>query len=495
MSLMGVDIGTSSCKAVVFSESGRMLASAAQDYSPTFLEGGRVEMDAHALWRAAAWAIREAAAQARDPVVGLTISSHGETFVPVDPRGEPMGPAILNADNRAAAEAAEWEQGFGRRRTFEITGTVVHPAFPLLKLRWLRSHQPELFRRAARFASVSDYALLRLGLPPYIGHSLASRFLLFDVRRHCWSEEILTAAGLSPEQLPIPAPAGAVAGRLSAGAAAELGLRAGTLVAVGGHDQACGAVGMGAIRPGMVSDSLGSYECVVHVDDHPRLDEAALAANLNSYCHVVPGHYITIVYFPSGMMVKWYCDLLSGEEAANSPADLYEQLEAKAPPGPTGLCITPHLIGSATPHFDSRATGAIVGLTPATDRYQLYKGILEGIASELAIVTEVLAGVVGPFDAIRASGGGARSALGLRLRATITGRRIQTLESPEAVCLGAALLAGVAAGVYRDLPEAVEQAVRVVGTIEPDPDEARAYARQLRQYRLLYPALAPLREL
>jgi sugar (pentulose or hexulose) kinase len=197
-------------------------------------------------------------------------------------------------------------------------------------------------------------------------------------------------------------------------------------------------------------------------------------------------------------MVRWFCDTFCGEDAAAARTQgtgLHEYLEAAAPDGPTGLCITPHLIGTANPHFDPRATGVIFGLTQTTSRHQIYKGILEGLACELAIVSDLLADAVGPFDLLRCTGGGARSRLGLRLRATMTGRSMQTLTCPEAICLGVALLAGTTAGVYEDLAQAVGQAVRVAETIPPDSSAAAAYARQVEQYRRLYPALGPLREL
>lgn len=493
MSLMGVDIGTSSCKAAAFDAAGRMLAAATRQYHPTFPGPARVEMDPEGLWQAVASAIGAVAQEAAEPVAALAISSHGETFIPVDARGAAIGPAILNVDSRATAEAAECELRFGRRWIFQTTGQIVNPSYPLVKFEWLRRHQPDIVRAAHRFAGPSDYALLRMGLPPYTDYSIASRYLAFDVSARRWSEEMLEFSGVSSEQLPAVRPAGTIAGRLSPAAAADLGLSAGTLVAVGGHDQACGALGMGAIPAGMVSDSMGTFECVVHVDDQPRLGESALAANLNSYCHVVPGRYITIVYFPAGIMLKWFADLFA--DTGSDLGRMYADLEAQAPTGPTGLLVLPHLIGSSTPHFDSRATGAIVGLTAASDRARIYKGILEGMACELGIVADVLASEVGPFDTIRATGGGARSRLGMRLRADLTGRRFQVLESPEAVCLGAALLAGLAAGVYASLAEAAEQAVRVVDTIEPDPEVREAYRGQVARYRALYPALSPIREM
>jgi xylulokinase len=475
-----------------------VLAEAAEDYTPQFPAPARVEMDPDALWQAVAAAIESAAAASAEPVEAVGLSSHGESFVPVDGSGAALSPAIMNADNRAAEEARWWEQQLGRERIFQSTGMIVHPMYPMPKLRWLRIHEPELFERAARFVSVSDYVLLKLGLEPKIAYPLACRFMAFDVRQLRWDDEILAAAELSAERLPTPVPAGTAAGRLSRTAAADLGLQPDVPIVVGGHDQPNGALGMGAIAPGMVTNSLGTWECLVAVADEPTLGAPALAGSLNSYCHVVPGAYITIAYFPAGIMVRWFCDTFCGEDAAAARTQgtgLHEYLEAAAPDGPTGLCITPHLIGTANPHFDPRATGVIFGLTQTTSRHQIYKGILEGLACELAIVSDLLADAVGPFDLLRCTGGGARSRLGLRLRATMTGRSMQTLTCPEAICLGVALLAGTTAGVYEDLAQAVGQAVRVAETIPPDSSAAAAYARQVEQYRRLYPALGPLREL
>ncbi|MCJ7823010.1 MAG: FGGY family carbohydrate kinase [Armatimonadetes bacterium] len=266
MSLMGVDIGSSRCKAVVFGASGRVVAEAVEGYAPEFPGPAMVEMDPEVLWRAVASAVASAASEVKgDPVEAVGLSSHGETFVAVDERGEAMGPAILNADNRATAEAAWWEERLGRRRIFEITGLIVHPMYPMPKIRWLREHKPELFAGASRFVSISDYVLLRLGLEACIAYPLASRYMAFDVRKLCWSDEMLEAGGLSAERLPRPAPAGTTAGKLSRTAAGGLGLEAGTPVVVGGHDQPCGALGMGAIEPGMVVDSMGTYECLTAV--------------------------------------------------------------------------------------------------------------------------------------------------------------------------------------------------------------------------------------
>ena len=498
MSLMGVDIGSSRCKAVVFDLRGAVLAEAIEEYRPQFPGPAMVEMEVEALCASVFAAIRAAASQATEPVQAVGLSSHGESFVAVDASNRPLAPAIMNADNRATAEAEWWERELGRERIFQTTGLIVHPMYPIAKLRWLRLHRPDVFTAAKRFLCISDYLLVKLGFAPYMAYPLACRMMAFDVRALGWSEEILHAAELSPDRLAIPVPAGTSVGALARTTAKELGLAEGTPIVVSGHDQPCGALGMGAIAPGMVTDSLGTYECLVAVAEQPSLGREAMAASLNSYCHVVAGQYITIAYFPAGIMVKWFCDTCCEAEAAQAGSEggsIYERLEAGAPPGPTGLCITPHLIGSGNPHFDPRASGVIVGLRQTTTRGQIYKGILEGVACELAIIADLLAGAVGTFHTIRCTGGGARSRLGLQLRATMTGRRMQALSSPEAVCLGAALLAGVAAGAYRDLDEAVGAAVTLGDAVLPDGKSAKAYQPQIQQYRALYPALALVRRI
>lgn len=498
MSLLAVDMGSSSCKAIAFSEDGRALVQKTCSYSPAQSpHPSWAELPAENFWRALVTVTQAISADVTvDPVEVLAISSHGETFVPVDSQQQAVAPAILNIDNRAAAEANWLADTLGRRRIFEITGLATHPMYPAAKILWLRKHQPDVFSSAARFLALPDYLLTRLGLPAHIDYSLASRFLTFDIRKRAWSVEILSACQFGPEQLPEPVPAGTVAGQLSASAAGKLGLRTGTFVVVGGHDQPCGALGCGVLEPGQVSASLGTYECLVAASQAPALNDRAFAANLNSYCHVVPERYVTLAYFPSGIMLDWFLHLVytSGEFASMaSVAELCGRLEAGALPGPSGLCITPHLLGTCNPDFNPDATGVIAGIRPRTSRSDLYKGILEGIACEFANMAELLQESAGTFRGVYISGGGARSPLGLKLRAAMAGRELHLMLCPEAVCLGTAILAGVAAGKYGSFAEAIEQVVRVAETITPDASVAESYKTQMLQYRVLYSSLAPVR--
>jgi xylulokinase len=494
MSLLAVDIGSSACKAVLFAADGQILAKRAVGYRPEFPQPCFAEMDAETFWSALCSSSRAVAQDRADLVQALCLSSHAETFVPVDGDGRPLSHAILNQDSRALEEASWCEATFGRPRLFQITGHVAHPMYPIPKILWLRNHRPEMFARTRSFLTLIGYLLEKMGLPGYVDYSLASRFLAFDIQKRAWSDEILHATELDPACLPVPVPAGTIVGKLKAEIAGELGLRPGTPVVLGGHDQPCGALGAGVISGGRVSDSMGTYECLLAVTELPSLGEGARECALNTYCHVVPDKFVTLAYFPSGIMLKWFHDLLyangAGEVASSAPAEdsearHYAALEAHAPPGPTGLCITPHLIGTCNPDFNPRVRGFIAGLNPSISRGHLYKGILEGLACELSIVSEALEQSVGRFEDIYVTGGGSGSALGLELRAALTGRRLHVMSRQEAVSLGTAILAGVAIGEYRTIDQAVAGVVGENAVCDPDPAIAASYREQADRYRQL----------
>ena len=511
MSLLALDIGSSRCKAVVFSLTGGILTQHACAYTPEFPALSHAEINPELFWQAVCRCSQAVSRDLSDPVRALCLSSHGETFVPVNGINEAIAPAILNQDNRATEEAVWLERTFGRKHLFEVTGLVAHPMYPVPKILWLRKNRPDMFASSVRFLSVIGYVLSRLGLPPYIDYSLASRYLAFDIQQRRWSEDILAATEINAECLPTPVPAGTIAGKLDAAAASQLGLSVGSIVVMGGHDQPCGALGVGAIGSGRVADSMGTYECLLAASDQPSLTAAALAASLNSYCHVVPDKFVTLAYFPSGIMIKWFHDLLYGEAHGEAYAEAhgdhlftqdgdpssaesvhYATLEREAGAGPTGLCITPNLIGTCNPDFNPHARGIIFGLSANTTRSQIYKGILEGLACEMSQMSEILSNAVGEFRDIYVTGGGSHSALGLQLRAALSDRQLHVMKCPEAVCLGGAILAGVASGEYSSLREAVELVVRDVSAVSPDDAITTAYAQQAKKYRQLRSVLTAI---
>lgn len=499
MSLLSFDIGSSHCKGVLFSERGEMLAQRTFAFTPDFPRPAFAEVNPETFWSAVCTLSRALAAHSSgDLIRAITLSSHGETFIPVSAAGEPLGPAILNVDNRAVAEADWLADEFGRAELFQITGQVIHPIYSIPKMLWLRRYRQEIWTATRRFLSVPAYLLLRMKMPPYIDYSLASRFLAFELRTCRWSPEILSSVGLTSDALPLPVPAGTIAGKLNAETAANLGVPVATPVVLGGHDQACSALGTGVIEPGRASDSMGTYECILTASDKPQLGQEAFAAGLNSAFHVVPEKFTTLAYFPAGIMLQWFHDLIYGDSSGSADcgeeANHFAELEAAAPRGPSGLCITPHLIGTCNPDFNPRARAAMVGLFAGASRGQIYKGILEGIACELLKITADMARSIGDFGDFYVVGGGSRSRLGVELRASLTQRRFHLMGCQEAVCLGGAILAAIALGAYKDASEGVSQMVRENCEIKPSPQIAAEYTQQEKQYRALYRALECVRE-
>jgi len=502
LSLLGLEIGSSSSKGVVFNLDGTVLASATENYSIYSPSPAMFEIDAQKFWQAVVKITRRLSENVEnDPIEALAISSQGETFVPVDKDGNEAGPAIMNSDNRAVEQTKQCLQTLGKEGIYRIAGVPAHPMFALNKIMWLKKHKPDDYARAKKFLSVGDYILMKMGLPPYTDYSLASRTMAFDINKKDWSDEILKCAGVTRDKLGIPLVSGAKAGRLSSSTASALGLKTGTIVAVGGHDQPCGAFGAGVINPGEVSDSAGTYEALVAASESPCNSQEALRYNLNSYHHVVKDRYITLAFFPAAIASRWFIEQFCNEERLQAEREgktVYEIVndfvQSKCPE-PTGLCITPHFIGACNPHWDATATGVMVGLTPNITKYHIYKAIFEGIACELSINAAVLEEITGAFDRIKIYGGNAKSEFTVQLRADITGKQIQMLHNSEAVCQGAAMLAGMAAGIYKHAEDAVRQFVKIKDTFDPNAETSAMYAKQIKQYRLIYPSLKAVRNL
>ena len=484
MALLGIDVGSSSCKAVVFDEHGRQLASGTCDYSLVRPEPNQAELDPDVLYAAVVAATRQAATDRADEIEALAVSSHGESFIPMGGDGKPTGRMVMNSDNRAVEQAARIERELGRERIYAITGSPPHAMFALVKIMWQRERG---MADAVKYLSAGDYILHRMGCGFLTDYSLASRTMCFDINRKGWSRELLDAAGLTADHFPEPMPSGTVAGRLESGAAAELGLRRGVAVAAGGHDQPCGALGAGVIRAGEASISAGTYESVVIASDMAMNTPQSLRYSLNSYRHVVPDKFITLAFFPGGMGVRWLIDELCQPEAwraREEGRDVFSLLEEEqlAYPGPTGILVVPHWGGACTPYWDVSATGAVVGLTPACTRAKLYKAAYEGVACELAVNIDVLESVAGRLSQLRISGGGASSPFTVKLRADIAGREMVILNTRETVCQGAAMLAGVGVGTFAGFEAAAESMLDVKEVVSPDAVEVAAYASQRARY-------------
>lgn len=498
MSLLGIDIGTTGCKAIVFRVDGQVLGYGYREYPLIHPREGWTELDPAGVWECVSEAVREAVdrAGAGDPVKALATSVQGEAVTPVARDGTILANSPVTFDGRTVPYVTEWEQAVGREEIFRITGMPLHSMYTLNKIMWWRRERPEVYDRAWKFLCYGDFALQRLGLSPAIDFSMAGRTMAFDLEKNTWSDRLLSVADIAREKLPDALPSGTAVGVVPPAVAEELGLPPGVLAATGGHDQPCGALGAGISRPGLAMDATGTVECITPIFDHPVLTPAMRENNYCCYHHVVPGLYATIAFnFTGGSLLRWYRDTLGAkevEEAQVAGMDVYDIMIGKAASGPSRLLVLPHFTMSGTPWFDPAAKGAILGLTLATGTDQIIKGILDGITYEMRLNLDRLAEAGVAVRELRAIGGGARSRTWMQLKANIFNRPVAALNVSEAACLGAAILAGVAAGEYPSAGEAADALVKVVETFEPQPAEVARCAEQYARYQRVYPLLREL---
>ena len=497
MRLIGLDIGTTGCKASIFDTDGTLLASASHEYAVDMPHPGWAEQDAEEVWRLAQEALRQAiAAVGPQGIAALGLSVQGEAVMPVDEAGNALRPAILGMDTRTGEQNAWLRDRFGAKHLFQLTGMPIHTINTLPKLLWLKEHEPEIWARTHRFLLYEDFLIQKMTGQPAISRCLASRTQLYDLRQDGWSPEILGAIGLAPERLAPVKPSGTAVGRMRPGIAESLGLAEPPLVVTGGHDQACGALGVGLVRPGLAMVSTGTAEVVEVALPSPALNETLYQGNISCYTHVVPGLYLAMTLNHSGgLLLRWFRDTLCHVEVARAQSegrDAYDLILAGASPDPSPLLLLPHFAGSGTPTFDTESKGAILGLTFSTSKADLAKAILEGLTFELRLNLDLLQAGGIAIDQLRAIGGGARSDLWLQLKADVTGVPVVAPAVTEAASWGAAMLAGVGAGRFADAQEAATSSVQLEKRFAPDQDRGAAYEARYNLYRQLYPAVAPI---
>jgi xylulokinase len=492
--LIGLDVGTTNTKAVVFRpERGDVSAVAARPTPYTPETGPTREIEPEALWATVAACLREVVAVTSGPIQAVGVASMAEAGVPLDAAGRPLYRIIPWYDPRTEPQLRRTLAEVGAERLFRVTGQASRHVYSLYKLQWLRENQPGAFRALRRWLSVADYVVWRLTGAAATDPSLASRTMLFDQRRRAWSAEQLDLAGVATEQLPVVLPSGATAGRVTEPAAQATGLPVGVPVAVGGHDHLCGAVAAGGIAPGQVVDSIGTAESVVVPVGGYRDDVRLGQGRICSYAHVVPGLFVIQGGMAlSGGALAWLAERLY----PGAPDPITGALAAAevVPPGSDGLLFYPYLGGNGAPVGDENVAAGFIGLRSQHEPGHLVRALLEGVAFGIRDTLDVIGDVVGEVaPPIRVVGGGARSPLWLQIRADVLGLPVEAVEVPEAVAVGAALLAGVGAGVFADAGEAAAAVKREAARFAPDARARPLYEQLYREgYRVLYPALKPI---
>lgn len=502
MYMLGIDIGTTNWKVVAYAPDGKAVARWSCPARTQHLPEGWAVYDPEEIWRAVCSGIRgvieqlEARNERAERIASVAVTSIGEAGLIVDGRGQPLYPAIAWFDPRTQETNRFWVEEVGDQKVYEVTGFPPQYIASLNKMMWLKEHQEEEFSQAWRWLCVADYVAFRLSGEAVMDYSLASRTMAFDIRHLCWSEELLSLAEIPVGLLPELAPSGTRLAAVSAEAQEQTGLSSRTVVATGGHDHICGALAVGVFAPGQCLDSLGTAEAILLTLDRPVQSPELMKSGFALGCHTAPGRYYLIGAMQSaGGTIEWLCDSLGEQETALAAGDkgklygLLMQEAAKAPAGSEGLLFLPHLLGSVCP-TNSTVRGAWVGLEPAHRRAHLLRSAVEGLAHESFLNVsrmEALSGIRG--DAIVCIGGGTRNELWMRAKADVAQRSLHVPLTDEATTLGAAILGGVAAGVHRDVPAALEAVKLEERIIKPDPKAGDVHRRMHSAFSRLYPGL------
>jgi xylulokinase len=496
MSLLGIDVGTSGTRAVLIDSRGRVIGAATAEHAPMSSPHiGWAEQSPEDWWRAACQAIQECLAKTSTgpqeiSAIGLTGQMHG--LVLLDSQDQVVRPAIIWCDQRTEEECREITKQVGAQRLIELTANPALTGFTLPKIWWVRRHEPELWARVRSLMLPKDYIRFRLTGSRAIDVADASGTLMFDVVHRRWSQPMLEISRLDEALLPKVFESPEISGHVHEEGARLSGLRPGIPVVAGAGDQAAGAVGMGIVKPGAVSATIGTSGVVFAATSAPLLEPRG---RIHTFCHAIPSRWHVMgVTQGAGLSLRWFRDQFgAGKDDGRDPYDRLADEAAKTPPGADGLLWAPYLMGERTPHLDPNARGALVGITAQHTRAHIIRAIMEGVAFSLRDSLTLFREIGLPIESIRLGGGGARSPLWQQIQADIYGMPVELIEADEGGAYGASLLAGVGTGNWPSVGAACETAVRVAKRVEPDPKTVAQMDMQYAEYRKLYPALRDIK--
>ncbi len=492
--LLGIDIGTSGTKVIAIDENGALAASASAEYPLLTPRPLWAEQHASDWWDATCSCLRQITATiAPGDIAGIGLSGQMHGLVMLDERGEPLRPAILWCDQRTQAQCDAITQAVGQEVLVRETANPVLTGFTAPKIIWVRDNEPAIYERARQHLLPKDFIRFKLTGEFATEVSDASGTSLLNVPERRWSTKVLQALQIDAATLPPVYESFEVSGRVSKMGAEATGLKEGTPVVGGGGDQAAGAVGNGIVQSGIISVATGTSGVVFAFADTPTVDPAL---RVHTFCHAVPGKWHVMgVMLSAGGSLRWYRDALCRPEVRVAelmkvdPYELIAREAATVEAGSEGLLFLPYLTGERTPHPDPQARGAFIGLTVRHGKPHMARAVLEGVAFGLRDSLEILKSMNVSIGNVRASGGGARSDVWRQIQADAFGLPLSTINMDEGPALGAAILAGVGAGLYSSVEEACAHVVKVVSTTPVIQENARAYEKYYEVYRGLYPAL------
>ena len=494
--LLGVDLGTSGTKTVLFDVNGQAIASETVEYPLHQPQNGWAEQAPEDWWDAARTTIRSVIDQSgvkAEDIKGLGISGQMHGLVLLDADGNVLREAILWCDGRTQEECDEITNTIGRGRLIQITANPALTGFTAGKILWVRKHEPELWAKVRHILLPKDYVRFKLTGEYASEMSDASGTNLLDVPNRCWSKEILDALNIDDSLMPRLTESSDVAGYITSEAAQLTGLVAGTPVAGGAGDNAAAAVGTGVVVEGKAFTTIGTSGVVFAHSDKVQIDPQG---RVHTFCAAVPGAYTVMsCTLAAGLSLKWYRDTFcqaeidAAKEMDTDPYILMNQQAEKSPIGANRLIFLPYLMGERSPLLDSNARGAFIGLSAIHTRKDLLRAVMEGVTYSQRQNLDVLRAMHVAPDTMLACGGGAKSPFWRKMMADVFNMPVKTVKNTEGPALGAAILAGVAAGIYKDIPTACAQVIRENEPLTPGTAEHNAYERVYSVYESLYPAL------
>jgi xylulokinase len=487
--LIGADVGTTNIKVVAFDRSGLAVESASSPTPTRYPGPGRASHDPEELWFSFAATLRQVTGRLDDPdsVASIAVASVGEAAVPLDASGDPTGDIIAWFDGRARPQAERLARAAGQDSLFALTGLSLQPIFGLCKLLWLKENEPDAYSRTATWLNVADFMAFRLCGVAATDFSLASRTLALDLHNLRWAGELLEEVGVPPDLFAPLRESGSPLGPVTREAAGATGLPEGACVAAGGHDHVCGALAIGVTETGTMLNSLGTAEAIFLPLERPLIDPRVGNQGYTQGAHVAGQYYVFGGQYTSGASVEWLREIFGRVD--------YDALISEAeevPPGSLGAFFLPHLRLASPPYDDPAARGAFVGLSTDVGRGALFRAVLEGLAYDSRNSLEPLLAHADlkELRTIHAIGGGTQNRLLMRIKATVLNQEITVSGVEEATSLGAAILGGVGAGVYTDIPSALEELHYDQNPIGPTTSEVAFYDDAFKKvYGRLYPSL------
>jgi len=491
--LMGIDIGTTGCRSILFGLKGQIVGSSYMEYPVKTPYPGWAEQDPNQWWKATLSNLKKVLEKSKvDPgkIAVISVTGHQPSPVFLNKEGDPLYKSILWMDRRTFSQCKLLRETVGEDELYSKTGLRIDPIYSLSKIMWIKENLPQILKKTYKILQPKDFIVFKLTGKIFTDYASASATQLLDVRKLEWSPELLKIAGLSVDKLPTLSLSTSIAGNLLGRVASEVGLKEGIPVVVGAGDTTISAVGTGVVRAGCTCVNIGTSSDVMTCVNEPILDPKK---RIGYYPHAVPGKYVTIAGAnTSGMSLRWFRDefcILEKESSTGLGIDPYDlmNLEAqKSKPGCEGLIFLPYLLGERSPIFDPLAKGCFFGLTLRHQKSDFIRSIMEGVGYSVKHRIDAEEEIGIPVSNIIIAGGGAKSSFWRQIVADITGKKVKLLAVSEATCLGAAIVGGVGVKIYSTVEDMCDKVLSIVEEHEPIQDNHFVYQSLFNIYKTLY---------